>query len=157
MTIKTVLTFMREEITHVRMAMDITASDAEAIKGMTKEELYEWVQDKQEAVSYADTTEAKASRFYEWRAGKEFCEGEGERGLFDFSLDKWRNDSRVEQRPIGINHVTSVERAGGSEYESFMQAVCSCGWKGKPQSCYNNWQMHDCNKEANRHLEEVKK
>lgn len=151
------LSFMREEINHVQMEMSITEADQEEIRYMGKDQLYGWITDKQMEISYADTTEAKASRFYEWRAGKEYCEGEGEKGLFGFELSVYRDGTRTESTPLGVSHATEIVGAGGNSFESFVQPVCSCGWKGKTQSCYNNWQMRDAGLEANRHVDGFRK
>lgn len=49
-----------------------------------------------------------------------------------------------------------VENKSGDKsgkWESFLQPVCSCGWKGKQVSCYNNWQMHDLAEQARKHIQ----
>ena len=154
---ETTISFFREEITHVKMEMDITESDKREILGMTKDQLYEWITEKQMEISYLDTTEAKASRFYEWRAGKEFCEGEGEKGLFGYELNEYRDGTRLESKPLAVSHAVMTERAGGNDYESFVRSECICGWKGQKRSCHDNFQMHNASEDGRRHIAEVKK
>jgi len=151
------LSFFREEINHVKMEMTITEADRLEVQGMTEAELYEWIVSKQMEISFLDTPEAKASRFYEWRAGKEYCEGEGEKGLFDYELNEYRDGTRLESRPLGISHSVTTERAGGNDYESFVRSECICGWKGQKRSCHDNFQLHNASDDGRRHIAEVKK
>jgi hypothetical protein len=48
------------------------------------------------------------------------------------------------------HHIT--RETSGDQFASYIQPVCTCGWKGRKQSCHNNWQMHDVARAITDHL-----
>jgi len=72
------LNFTREEISHCEYTMVITEADADHIKDMSKDEIASWMCDRE-----------VQGDLYDWMQGKEYCEGEGERGCFSFSIDEY--------------------------------------------------------------------
>lgn len=81
------INFTREEITHTVYSMLITAEDYAYVQLLNNDEMYSWIVDQDEHGGY-----------YQWSSGKEYCEGEGERGMFEFSVDTYTpNGSRLER------------------------------------------------------------
>jgi len=82
------INFTREEITHVQMTMELLEQDYLKLRGMkTDKEIEAFINEKQETVCY---TPGKVDNFYEWKSGRETVDGEGELGLFDFSVEEWK-------------------------------------------------------------------
>ncbi len=151
--------FTREEITHVQMDMALLEADYIKLKAMTKDEdIAEFIYEKQKEVRYTPGA-TDVGDFYEWAAGKECVEGEGERGIFDFKLEKWvrtpaGNGSRLETSiHMPIHTTTTGNKADPTE--SYARAECTCGWRGKWRSCMNNWQVHDVSNDKRKHHKEV--
>jgi hypothetical protein len=77
------LRFFREELSHVEYTMDIKDTDVELIATMDDQQLDHWVNDVTYDEKYADDR----PEFYDWMSGKEYPEGEGNRGTFDFRIE----------------------------------------------------------------------
>lgn len=54
-----------------------------------------------------------------------------------------------------VKHVIT-EKHGGNNWESTIQAVCTCGWSSRIESCHNNNQLHDISAAIRQHKKEFK-
>jgi hypothetical protein len=61
------------------------------------------------------------------------------------------------REPILIHVVTDEISESSTDFETFRQPVCTCGWRGKEVSSMNNWQEHELKRLADQHIKEKTK